>query len=430
MSSTTVRFWRGAWVVDISERTDGKRQRTIKTFGAGAKAKAAAQAYATDKAPQAKGGKYWERQSATFADLWDKFAAHELTGSDRRPSTVADYKALARLYLVPHLGACRLADIDTEVIMTMKSALQAEPGSKAAGKEGSGKPLSARSVAKVLILGGTVWRYGRRIKLVDGSPFSDVKKPRAAKRVPYILDAGEIGRLRIALDVPAERLLVELTLMTGLRSGEIRGLIWESIDLEGKRLFVERQASRRGEEAATKTESSVRPVPLPAYLIPELKRWKLACPITQRGLVFPCEPNARGERGPIDADKLLRHILRRALRRAGLPALRFHDLRHMAGTLMHEAGVSLKRAQEILGHASERTTLAIYTHSMRRTHDDSADKIAVLAGLAPASNIPGNNGETIASVEPQEAAVSDCFLGSRGWNRTNDQRINSPSLYR
>lgn len=57
-----------------------------------------------------------------------------------------------------------------------------------------------------------------------------------------------------------------------MRSGEVRGLTWESIDLEGKRLFIERQASRRGEEAATKTESSVRPIPLPAYLIPELKR--------------------------------------------------------------------------------------------------------------------------------------------------------------
>ena len=155
---------------------------------------------------------------------------------------------------------------------------------------------------------------------------------------------------------------------------------WESIDLEGKRLFVECQASRRGEKAVTKTESSVRPVPLPAYLIPELKRWKLARPITERGLVFPGEPNDRGERGPIDADNFLHHILRRALRRAGLPALRFHDRRHMAGTLMQEAGVSLKRAQEILGHTSERTTLATYTHSMRRTHDDSADKIAVLAG--------------------------------------------------
>jgi integrase len=121
----------------------------------------------------------------------------------------------------------------------------------------------------------------------------------------------------------------------------------------------------------TKPKSSVRPVPLPACLIPKLRRWKRACPITQRGLVFPSELNVCGERGPIDADKLLRHILRRASRRAGLPVLRFHDLRHIAGTLRHEADVSLKRAQEILGHSSERSTLAIYTHSVCRTHDDS-----------------------------------------------------------
>jgi integrase len=426
--SVNVRFSRGGWVVDLSTTIDGKRRRSIKAFGAGAKAKAAAQAYAEEIAPQAKAGKYWERQSATFADLWAKFSAHELASPDLRPSTVADYKALGRLYLVPHLGDRLLNDIDTETILDMKAQLQASAGSKASGVEGSGKPLSPRSVAKILILGGSVWRYGRRIKMVDGSPFADVRKPRAGKREPYILDAAEIARLRGALDVPFERLLIELTLTTGMRSGEVRGLTWDSIDLEGKRLFIERQANRRGEEAATKTESSVRPIPVPAYLIPELKRWKLACPITGRGLVFPGEANAAGERNPIDADVLLRNILRRALRRAGLPELRFHDLRHMAGTLMHEAGVPLKRAQEILGHASERTTLAIYTHSMRRTRDDSADKIAVLAGLTPPA-ILGNKLETIGSAESQEASVSDCLDGSPGRIRTADQRINSPSLY-
>jgi hypothetical protein len=79
---------------------------------------------------------------------------------------------------------------------------------------------------------------------------------------------------------------------------------------------------------------------------------------------------------------------------------------------MHEADVSLKRAQEILGHSSERSTLAIYTHSVRPTHDDSAGKIAVLAGLAPAPKIPGNYLETSVSGEPQESAVSDCLIGS------------------
>ena len=95
----------------------------------------------------------------TFEDLWEKFAADELTNPDLRPSTVADYKAIGRLYLLPHMGDKRLADIDAETVMALKPALQTQPGRKAV--HGSEKPLSARSVAKILTLGGTVWRYGR-----------------------------------------------------------------------------------------------------------------------------------------------------------------------------------------------------------------------------------------------------------------------------
>ena len=183
--------------------------------------------------------------------------------------------------------------------------------------------------------------------------------------------------------------------------------------LSGKRLFVEQQATRRRDDDTTKTENSLRVVPVPAYLIPELKRWKVQCPLTPQGLVFPGEPAAEGERRSIDADKLLRNILRRALRKAGLPPLRFHDMRHLAGTLMSEAGVPPKRAQEILGHADIRTTLAIYTHTMKRRHDDSADRIAALAGLSDL----GNKRETNGSIKDEETELSACSNGSPGWNR-------------
>ena len=142
--------------------------------------------------------------------------------------------------------------------------------------------------------------------------------------------------------------------------------------------------------------------------------------------MFPGPPNELGKRGPIDPDKLLRNILRRALRKAGLPPVRFHDLRHLAGTLMSEAGVPPKRAQEILGHADVRTTLAIYTHTLKRKHDDSANRMADIAGLSSL----GNKRETSGSVEDEETELSHCSNGSLGWNRTNDQRINSPTLYR
>jgi Phage integrase family len=86
-----------------------------------------------------------------------------------------------------------------------------------------------------------------------------------------------------------------------------------------------------------------------------------------------------------------------------LPAqIRFHDLRHQYGTLLSEAGGPLKRAQELMGHASERTTLGIYTHAMRRKRDDSADRIATLAGWA-APNM-GNKLETSGDVESAKLA--------------------------
>jgi hypothetical protein len=69
---------------------------------------------------------------------------------------------------------------------------------------------------------------------------------------------------------------------------------------------------------------SLRTVPIPGYPVPELTRWKLACPRTTSGLVFPGDRDATGERGPIDADKLLRNIPRRALRRAGAAEIPRH----------------------------------------------------------------------------------------------------------
>jgi len=425
VSSATVRYWRGAWVVDVSTTVNGKRKRAIESFGPGAKGKVAAEARRDELAPISKTDRFWKQRHATFADLWKEFE-EQLVGPVPGPATIIDYKAMARLYLLPLMGDHPLSQIDAQFLIRLKTRLLSESGMKAAVPGGSGKPLAPRTVAKILTLIGTVFRFGKLVKAVSDNPAADVKKPKAGKKAVYILEPEEIARLRAALSVPWERLLIELTITTGLRSGEVRGLTWDTIDIPGKRLFVEHQATRRREDDATKTESSLRTVPVPSYLIPELTRWKLACPPTARGLVFPGPADEAGHRGPIDADKLLRNLLRRALRRAGLPPLRFHDMRHLAGTLMSEAGVPPKRAQEILGHADVRTTLAIYTHAMRRKHDDAADRMADIAGLSDV----GNKRETSGSVEPEETQLSDCFHGSPGWNRTNDQRINSPTLYR
>jgi hypothetical protein len=100
-------------------------------------------------------------------------------------------------------------------------------------------------------------------------------------------------------------------------------------------------------------------------------------------------------------------------------------MRHFASTLMSEAGVPPKRAREILGHADIRTTLAIYTHTMKRRNNDSADRIAALAGLSDL----GNKRKTIGSVQDEETELSACSNGSLGWNLIGRQVIECREVF-
>jgi integrase len=74
-------------------------------------------------------------------------------------------------------------------------------------------------------------------------------------------------------------------------------------------------------------------------------------------LVFP-----NGVGRPMDEVNLLRREFIPLLRRAGLPQVRFHDLRHTAATIMRREGVNLEVVSEVLGHADPATTMRIYSH--------------------------------------------------------------------
>jgi integrase len=85
------------------------------------------------------------------------------------------------------------------------------------------------------------------------------------------------------------------------------------------------------------------------------------------GLVFP---NSVGR--PLDNVNLLRYWFHPLLERAGLPRMRFHDLRHTAATLLLGRGVNPKIVSEMLGHASVAITLDIYSHVMPHMQQQAA----------------------------------------------------------
>src|SRR2546425_11509427 len=134
----------------------------------------------------------------------------------------------------------------------------------------------------------------------------------------------EIRRLLDAADEPVRTLLL-CAVLTGMRRGELLGLRWEDIDLEGHRIFV-RRALWRGKFVTPKSRRSRRTIDLAPTLRAALT--KLSSRF-QAGLVF-CSPD--GE--PINPDTFAQRDWTRVLRRAALRRIRFHDLRHTYASLL------------------------------------------------------------------------------------------------
>ena len=167
-----------------------------------------------------------------------------------------------------------------------------------------------------------------------------------------------------------------IELATGLRRGELLGLKWSDIDLEHGSLRVQRQIARiDGEivEAPLKTKNAYRTLPLSADAIDVLKTQEKKCGNSQ--YVFPSPTG-----GPISPDSVL-HMLHRVLKRAGLPKVRFHDLRHTFATLALQNGVDIKTVSGMLGHFSAGFTLDIYAHVTTTAQKEAANTMAsVLTG--------------------------------------------------
>jgi integrase len=183
--------------------------------------------------------------------------------------------------------------------------------------------------------------------------------------------------------------LYVLALSTGMRQGELLALKWPNVNLDARHLAV-RSTLRRADEGfefnEPKTARSRRQVSLTLAAVAALKRHRarqleerLRQPYWQdANLVFASEVGT-----PVEATNLIRRSFRPLLLRAGLPQIRFHDLRHTAATLLLGQGVHPKVASEMLGHSSISITLDLYSHvtpTMQQTAVDALD--AVLGGTS------------------------------------------------
>ena len=185
------------------------------------------------------------------------------------------------------------------------------------------KGLSAKTVRNIHQIIASAMKLAKEQRLIATDPTEGCALPKLEHKEMQTLPVEQLASFLREAKESGVFELYYAELATGLRRGELLGLKWEDIDFEHGSLRVKRQIARiNGEvvEAPLKTKNAYRTLPLAEDTIQVLKQQRKKTGSSP--WVFPSPTG-----GPISPDSVL-HMLHRVLKRAGLPRVRFHDLRH------------------------------------------------------------------------------------------------------
>ena len=279
----------------------------------------------------------------------------EASRSTLRARTWVRYEELVRLHIIPELGHVALARLGPEQLQRLYAAKLA----------GGLSPTTVHHVHAVVHRAlSQAERWGR----VPRNVASLVDGPRVARREMATLTEEQLRRLDDAIAGDELEGLFVVAFTTGMRLSEILGLRWRDVDLDRAEIQLRSTLEWSGDEfgfSEPKTRGSRRHILLTAHAIASLRRHRVRQAAARLAagaawgdydLVFT---NVVGQ--PV-AESTLRLVYRAALKRAGLPRIRFHDLRHTAATIALGRGVHPKVVSEMLGHSRIAVTLDLYSH--------------------------------------------------------------------
>ena len=240
-----------------------------------------------------------------------------------RPSTFKTSQGFLKNHIKPQIGSIPLADLTSLDLQRFYKHLL--DGGRVDRIEAKKKPkgLAPKTVRNIHQMIGSAYNLAIEQRLVTKNPTQGCALPKVEHKEMKTLTADQLSAFfREARDSGVYELYY-LDLATGLRRGELLGLKWTDIDLEKGDLRVQGQIGRidgKIIEMPLKTKNAYRTLPLSADAIDVLKMQK--CKVGNSEWVFPSPTG-----GPMSPDSVL-HMLQRVLKRAGLPRIRFHDLRH------------------------------------------------------------------------------------------------------
>lgn len=274
-----------------------------------------------------------------------------------RESTLNGYRMLAENQIKRFLGEKQLSSLTTADIQKFYNKIK-KRGRVKPNRDGSYE-LADSMVRGVHMMLHEALDTAVRERLIARNPTNGTTIPKTNYAEKQILGDEQLDRFLDAIkQEPYWYDFFYLEIMTGLRRGEICGLKWSDIDFGANKLRVQRSVSTKKGGIAigeTKTSTGTRNIILPPSVRDILLKRKQTA-ITE--WVFPSFLNPEKPIHPETTYRKLKVILKHA----GLPLIRFHDLRHTFATHAMQGGVDAKTLSGILGHTNASFTLDTYTH--------------------------------------------------------------------
>ncbi|WP_129727929.1 site-specific integrase [Ectobacillus funiculus] len=286
-----------------------------------------------------------------------------------KKQTLQTYRWLVEKHIVPAIGNIELLQLTPMAIQKLYNQLTKE------------KVLSDENIQKVHTLINDSLKKAERWGLIPKNPASLVDRPKAVKKEIKVWDVKEVKTfLKYAENHSRYYIAFLLALTTGMRQGEILGLRWRDVDFTTGCVRITQTLSSDGKEILpyTKTKSGSRTVDLPEETILQLKKHRKLIEAEKlevgSGAYNNMDLVVCTELGTPTNKSNIRRSFNAIIKKAKLPKIRFHDMRHTHATLLLLQGVNPKIVSERLGHADVRITLDTYSHLLPSMQKDTAIK--------------------------------------------------------
>lgn len=281
----------------------------------------------------------------------------------RADKTYRSYESIIRTHIKPRIGHLHPNRVTSQHIANMLIDMRMSPIA-IAGKPKHGMPkklVGDRTCELAYVV------VGAALRAISPQLLSGVERPKAKAEEMRPWTSDEASRFLAYVDKHRDpyRTLYRVALRTGARKGELLALRVSDFDPKRQSIKITKSYNDKlRADGPTKTPSSRRSIALSRDTTAAVREHVLAMGIRDDDRMFQTEDV-----------KTLSKRMKRAMRAAGVPVIRFHDLRHTFATLALAAGVPVKVVSEMLGHKSVKLTLDVYAHTLPGMHESAVEAL-------------------------------------------------------